>query len=101
MKSALQHTLSIDLRDDHIFPSCGSLTHLITEIAGLGGDVGFIKNELYLQGNYPLTRDSVSDFCQFALFIITSLKLFYIKVFIPFNKFILVETTIIMKSNKI
>ena len=54
LKSALQHTLGVDLRDDRIFPSCGSLTQLVTEIAGLGGDVGFIKNELYVQGNYPL-----------------------------------------------
>ena len=68
LKSALQHTLGADLRDDPVFPSCGSFARLVTEIAGFGGDVGFAKNELYLQGNCPLARDSVSD----LVFIVTS-----------------------------
>lgn len=98
LKSAIQHILSIDLRNDVIFPSCGSLTQLITEVAGLGGNVGFIKNELYVQGNYPLASDIVSDFLQFVLFTVTSLKLFYIEFFVSFDKFISIKINIIMIS---
>jgi len=53
-KSALRHILSIDLRDDNIFPSCGSLFQLTSEFAGVGGDVGFIKNDAFVQTNFPL-----------------------------------------------
>lgn len=59
LKSALRHILSIDLRDELIFPTCGSLFQLTTEFAGLGGDVGFIKNDFYVQGNYSVVEDFV------------------------------------------
>lgn len=52
MKSALKHVLSVDLRDEKIFPTCGTLFQLSTEFAGVGGDVGFFKNDFYIQGNY-------------------------------------------------
>ncbi|KAJ8972153.1 hypothetical protein NQ314_000379 [Rhamnusium bicolor] len=39
LKSALKHVLSVDLRDDLIFPSSGSLFQLTSEVAGIGGDV--------------------------------------------------------------
>lgn len=61
LKSALRHILSIDLRDDLIFPSHGSLFQVTSELAGLGGDVGFVKNEAFVQGNYSLYEDYVSE----------------------------------------
>ncbi|KYB27071.1 sorting and assembly machinery component 50 homolog [Tribolium castaneum] len=59
LKSALRHIISIDLRDDLIFPTSGSLLQLTSEVAGLGGDVGFLKNEFFIQGNYSLVEDFV------------------------------------------
>lgn len=54
LKSALKHILTVDRRDEVVFPSEGSLFRLTQEYAGLGGDVGFFKNELELQANLPL-----------------------------------------------
>lgn len=59
LKSALRHILSVDVRDDNIFPSCGSLFKYTTEVAGAGGDVGFVKNDVYLQTNMSLIGDCV------------------------------------------
>jgi outer membrane protein insertion porin family len=60
LKSSLKHIISIDLRDDVIFPTLGSLLQLTSEAAGLGGDVGFLKNEFFVQGNYSIAEDFVS-----------------------------------------
>ena len=54
LKSALKHVLSVDRRDNTVFPTEGSLFKLSQEFAGLGGDVGFFKNELETQINVPL-----------------------------------------------
>lgn len=59
LKSALKHILSLDLRDDFIFPSSGSLFQVTSEFAGVGGDVGFIKNDLFLQTNVSILEDFV------------------------------------------
>lgn len=59
LKSALQHILTIDRRDDVIFPNCGSMVELITELSGLGGNIGFFKNELFLQSNFSIAKDVV------------------------------------------
>ncbi|CAH0549617.1 unnamed protein product [Brassicogethes aeneus] len=59
LKSALRHILSMDLRDDLIFPTQGSLFELTSEFAGLGGDVGFIKNKFTFQSNYSVMEDIV------------------------------------------
>ncbi|XP_060533139.1 sorting and assembly machinery component 50 homolog [Cylas formicarius] len=63
MKSSLKHILGVDLRDDLIFPSAGSLVQLTSELAGLGGDVGFLKNEVLFQDNYSLFGDVVLQAC--------------------------------------
>lgn len=60
LKSALRHVISIDLRDDLIFPTAGSLLQLTSEVTGLGGDVGYLKNEFFVQGNYSIAEDFVS-----------------------------------------
>jgi outer membrane protein insertion porin family len=52
LKSALRYIWTIDKRDSSIFPVVGSLMRLTTEMAGLGGDIGFLKNELALQTNW-------------------------------------------------
>ena len=54
LKSALRHILSVDRRDNPVFPTEGSFFKLFQEFAGLGGDVGFFKNELETQINVPL-----------------------------------------------
>lgn len=60
MKSAIRHIVSTDLRDDNIFPTGGTFLQNTTEIAGLGGDVGFWKNEVFVQSNVALYQDIVS-----------------------------------------
>lgn len=52
LKSALRHICSIDKRDSVIFPTAGSLVQFSTEVAGLGGNIGFVKNELTMQTNW-------------------------------------------------
>ncbi|CAG9767730.1 unnamed protein product [Ceutorhynchus assimilis] len=59
LKSAFRHILSLDLRDDLIFPSSGSLVQVTSELAGIGGDVGFVKNEIVFQDNTSLFEDIV------------------------------------------
>jgi len=57
LKSALKHILSVDRRDDTIFPREGTLFRLNQEFAGIGGNIGFFKNELELQANVPIYND--------------------------------------------
>ncbi|KAF2904629.1 hypothetical protein ILUMI_01545 [Ignelater luminosus] len=59
LKSSLKHILSIDLRDDVIFPTCGSLLQITSEFAGAGGNVGFVKNDAFIQTNFSLMDDIV------------------------------------------
>ena len=53
----MRHILCVDRRDNPIFPSEGTLFKLSQEFAGLGGNIGFFKNELELQANLPLFQD--------------------------------------------
>uniref|UniRef100_A0A1B6D716 Bacterial surface antigen (D15) domain-containing protein n=1 Tax=Clastoptera arizonana TaxID=38151 RepID=A0A1B6D716_9HEMI len=59
LKSSLRHILTFDTRDTKIFPNSGYLAQLTTEFAGLGGNVGFLKNEGLIQSNIPLFSDIV------------------------------------------
>lgn len=59
LKSAFKHILSVDLRDDIIFPTSGSLFQMTSEIAGAGGNVGYLRNDFFLQGNYSIIEDYV------------------------------------------
>lgn len=52
LKSALRHICSLDKRDARLFPTRGNFIQFSSEIAGLGGDIGFIKNELMMQSNW-------------------------------------------------
>jgi len=57
LKSAIRHILCVDRRDNTIFPTEGTLFRLTQEFAGLGGNVGFFKNEVEVQANLPLGDD--------------------------------------------
>ena len=59
LKSALRHVLTVDRRDNPVFPTEGSLFKLVQEFAGIGGDIGFFKNELESQVNVPLAWKDV------------------------------------------
>lgn len=60
VKSALKHILTVDRRDEKVFPREGSLFRLTQEFAGFGGgDVAFFKNELELQANLPFVWEDV------------------------------------------
>ncbi|XP_049767186.1 sorting and assembly machinery component 50 homolog B [Schistocerca cancellata] len=59
LKSSIRHIITADRRDAPIFPSKGGLFQLTTEFAGLGGNIGFLKNELMLQANVPLLEGIV------------------------------------------
>lgn len=57
LKSSVKNILSVDSRDSNVFPTEGSTVQLKSELAGLGGNIGFLKNELYSQINLPLISD--------------------------------------------
>ncbi|XP_028034929.1 sorting and assembly machinery component 50 homolog A [Bombyx mandarina] len=59
MKSILRHIVTVDHRDDAIFPSQGSWVQFSSELAGLGGGVAHLKTELQAQQNYELIEDIV------------------------------------------
>ncbi|KAK3881476.1 hypothetical protein Pcinc_014077 [Petrolisthes cinctipes] len=59
LKSSLRHQLFVDKRDDAVFPTDGVAFTLKNELAGLGGDIGFLKNEVDMQVNLPLPADMV------------------------------------------
>uniref|UniRef100_A0A2P2HZM2 Sorting and assembly machinery component 50 homolog A-like n=1 Tax=Hirondellea gigas TaxID=1518452 RepID=A0A2P2HZM2_9CRUS len=61
LKSAIRHEISIDTRDDNIFPSDGQLMKMKNEIAGFGGNIGYIKNEASWQSNVPLPFNVVAQ----------------------------------------
>jgi len=54
LKSSLKHTYTYDTRDTPVIPSVGFLAKVVNEVAGLGGDVRFLKSEAELQYNIPL-----------------------------------------------
>lgn len=59
LKSSIKHILSIDRRDHRIFPNGGSLFEFSTEFAGVGGNIGFLKNDATFQLNYSIFQDIV------------------------------------------
>lgn len=59
LKSALRHVIHYDNRDSAVFSNRGTLFRMVQELAGLGGDVGFVKHELTYQLNVPITNDVV------------------------------------------
>ncbi|KAL6259931.1 hypothetical protein P5V15_009841 [Pogonomyrmex californicus] len=79
LKSALRYIWTIDKRDSSIFPITGSLMRLTTEMAGLGGDIGFLKNELAVQTNWSPHEYLISIFIIFSgTFVISSVPVYLI-----------------------
>jgi len=54
LKSSFKYTWSIDKRDDPIIPTRGYALDISQELAGIGGDVRFLKQELTTQWNLPI-----------------------------------------------
>ena len=51
-----------DRRDDHILPSEGYMLRVVQELAGLGGNVNFLKHEEEFQINKSLIYDTVNTY---------------------------------------
>ena len=60
LKSAIRHVINFDDRDSTAFSTRGTLFRMEQELAGIGGDVGFIKHEVNYQINIPILTDVVS-----------------------------------------
>lgn len=56
IKSSLSHTMSWCNRDCDVFPSSGVFAKLSSEVAGLGGSVSFLRNDLLLNSHIPLYK---------------------------------------------
>ncbi|WP_240796884.1 outer membrane protein assembly factor BamA [Terasakiella sp. SH-1] len=54
MTSSISHTLTYDNRDSRIFPTEGYRVSLHNRLAGLGGTVFYLKNQLSASYYYPL-----------------------------------------------
>ncbi|XP_018012367.1 sorting and assembly machinery component 50 homolog A [Hyalella azteca] len=61
LKTSIRYCVSVDTRDQHIFPTRGHLLRAQTEAAGYGGNVGFSKSELQLQANQALAGELSFD----------------------------------------
>lgn len=72
LKSAVRHTWARDTRDSRVLPNTGTLFKLIHEVAGLGGDAQYLKQEAEFQVNKQLFLDSVVQF-SFAAGIVNGL----------------------------
>ncbi|OUM59607.1 hypothetical protein PIROE2DRAFT_46898, partial [Piromyces sp. E2] len=59
-KSSLYYRYIKDTRNDQMLPSRGALFKFYQELAGLGGDVQFVKHEAETQWNIPLGKGFVS-----------------------------------------
>ncbi|KAJ0183039.1 hypothetical protein K1T71_001015 [Dendrolimus kikuchii] len=59
MKSILRHIVTVDHRDEPIFPTKGSWVQFTSELAGLGGGVANLKTELHAQTNHSLFESVV------------------------------------------
>ncbi|CAB0017129.1 unnamed protein product, partial [Nesidiocoris tenuis] len=57
LKSALRHILTLDRRDNPIFPVSGTMLKTTVEYSGLGGNINFLKGDLAMQWNVPLIKD--------------------------------------------
>ncbi|RVE52246.1 hypothetical protein evm_003165 [Chilo suppressalis] len=59
MKSVVRHIISVDHRDEPIFPTKGSWVQFCSELAGLGGGVAHLKTELNIQANGQIMENVV------------------------------------------
>ena len=59
--SEVSHALTYDRRDSRINPSTGYYTKLTTDVAGLGGDVRYLRNRFDTGYYYPVTKEWVAS----------------------------------------
>jgi outer membrane protein insertion porin family len=59
LTSQVGHDLTYDVRDTKFLPSDGYIVRLDQDVAGLGGDVRYLRNELNASYYYPFTPDWV------------------------------------------
>lgn len=57
--SEVSHIIAYDKRDSKIDPTKGYLTRLVTDAAGLGGSVAYLRNRLETSYFYPVVEDWV------------------------------------------
>jgi len=71
LKSSISHNYTLDGRDDSSLPFEGTAINLRHELAGLGGDTHFLKQQLDVQHNIPLldNRASLNLFSRFGTLI--------------------------------
>ncbi|MEE8393431.1 MAG: outer membrane protein assembly factor BamA [Rhodospirillales bacterium] len=55
LQSSISHSLTYDLRDNILSPTEGYYLRLDTDLAGLGGDVQYLRNKLFARKYYRLT----------------------------------------------
>ncbi|XP_063228333.1 sorting and assembly machinery component 50 homolog [Bacillus rossius redtenbacheri] len=63
LKSSVRHILTVDHRNAPVFPTRGSAFQLNSEYAGLGGNIGFFRNEAFFEMNTQLLEDVVVQTC--------------------------------------
>lgn len=57
LTSSVGHTITYDLRDDRFFPTEGYIVRLAQDLAGLGGDVHYLRNVLNYSYHRRLWQD--------------------------------------------
>lgn len=62
LKSSIKHTWSRDTRDNRVLPSFGYMLKIVHELAGIGGDAKFLKQDVEVQLNKELPFDSTLQF---------------------------------------
>ncbi|CAH2252734.1 jg10182 [Pararge aegeria aegeria] len=63
MKSVIRHIVTVDHRDEPIFPTRGTWVQFSSELAGLGGSVANVRTELQAQANKEVAPGFVSNTC--------------------------------------
>lgn len=61
LSSIVGQTFTYDLRDSRLEPHSGWLVRFTQDIAGLGGDVRYLRNQLAYSYYYPLTDDLIAN----------------------------------------
>lgn len=59
--SEVSHSLTYDRRDSRINPTTGYYSKFTTDVAGLGGDVRYLRNRLDAGYYYPVTKEWIAS----------------------------------------
>eukprot|EP00026_Physarum_polycephalum_P007497 Phypoly_transcript_07559.p1 GENE.Phypoly_transcript_07559~~Phypoly_transcript_07559.p1 ORF type:complete len:538 (+),score=79.32 Phypoly_transcript_07559:75-1616(+) len=60
IKSSIRYSFTKDYRDNITLPTRGHSYQLSSEVAGLGGDVKFLRNELSFNYNFPIFKTGIA-----------------------------------------